>query len=728
MDSSPFNVNHEFVICLKPRYPPTFIFLDITILCSMSSQFELDTWRVAGSGHWFIAVAGEAITDRDAVRIGANGLIYQADADAVATMPCMGIAITAGAAGQNISMFIQGPVEIPGSAWTLGGKIYVSTVAGGLTQTAPAGVGDITQEVGVALNATQIYFNPQGEGTGIASGCAILEGATAYVGFDNCKGALVTNYFLCDGTADDVQMNLATTYVAALGGGSVELERGAFNNVATVNVPLDVMFMGQGYDTIINYNAGGNCITVTGDNVKIRDLKIDIVAGAGAGGTRPNCILADTRTNLEITKVWLVGDETVADDASDLRQCGIVFDTVTFSRVALCKINDHRRNGIFLSSSTNDLITGNTCDDNTADGIKLINSDYSITCQNTCNDNGGDGIDLNSTIFAQVLGNNCTDNSLNGIALVTASTDCTVTGNMCEGNSVYGSHIASASNIGMVTGNTCAGNASHGILLHTISGCTVVGNRCGINIRHGIMINGSSDNTVVGNTCNGNDRLDSGTYEGINITGTSLDNLVHSNTCNDNDRYGINIDDVNALRNWVKNNQLRGNTSGAFQDSGTNTKLAVKVFQFTEPLGTATYILTSPVGIEVDAADEGALACGEAPLEVQQVIRFRVKGVGLAAPGAGKGMLLEININAGKPTGHEAYNAEAIAVASVISTEDNFAVNDAVEWIIDRTDDADIADIAFGETIEMFSMFEDTGENGDIATDAMLRTISMEYV
>ena len=134
----------------------------------MSSQFELDTWRVAGSGHWFIAIAGEAITDRDAVRIGANGLIYQADADAAATMPCMGIAITAGATGQNISVFIQGPVEIPGSAWTLGGKIYVSTTAGGLTQTAPAGIGDLVQEVGVALNATQIYFNPQLGGSALS--------------------------------------------------------------------------------------------------------------------------------------------------------------------------------------------------------------------------------------------------------------------------------------------------------------------------------------------------------------------------------------------------------------------------------------------------------------------------------------------------------------------------------------------------------------------------------
>ena len=133
---------------------------------------------------------------------------------------------------------------------------------------------------------------------------SLLEGATAYAGFDVQKES-IANYFLCDGAADDVQMNLATTYVAALGGGSVELERGAFNNIATVNVPLDVTFRGQGNDTIINYNAGGNCVTITGNNAKIKDLKIVIVAGAGGAGTRPNGVYGTGRTNVEITNLWI---------------------------------------------------------------------------------------------------------------------------------------------------------------------------------------------------------------------------------------------------------------------------------------------------------------------------------------------------------------------------------------------------------------------------------------
>jgi len=236
---------------------------------------------------------------------------------------------------------------------------------------------------------------------------------------------------------------------------------------------------------------------------------------------------------------------------------------------------------------------------------------------------------------------------------------------------------------------------------------------------------------VVGNSCNGNDSGNTNSFDGICIETNADYNLVMSNTCNENDRWGISIGVAanSCVGNWVKDNFLRTNTSGAFIDNGTDTRLAVKVFQFTEPYGgDAAWQTTSPIGFLIDGAGDSAQAAGEAPLEVQMAVRFRVKGVCLGATGAGKGMLLEININAGKPTGSEAYNAEAIAVASVISTEDDVAVNDAIEWIIDATDDADIDDIEFGETIEMFAIFEDDGADGDIATDAVIRTISMEYV
>lgn len=653
--------------------------------------------------------------------------------------------------------------------------------------------------------------------------------------------------YRCTGVNDEVEMNAALVAAAAVSG-RVELLEGDYNTVLTLSVAVNVTFVGNGWGSVINFNAGGNAITLAGDNIKLRDFKLVIVAGAGGAGTRPNGIYGTARTNVEIKLLWIVGDQTEADDGSDLRQNGILFnDDMAYSKIESCTVQDFERNGINLMGTTgnevlyvevvgnisyNNLddgikfeyalhcmidcntcegngdsgiggrlsmyntIVGNTCPDNTYGisvftsshnttitgnncysgintsilvstshyctvvgnttfqsggiGISINDATYCAVTGNSCSDHTGPGIALTDGLFCSVVGNTCwsntqqginlnssTDNTVSGNTLTSNGTGMriesgshnnTITGNNCITSGSYGIYVT-ASNYNNLVGNACRNN-SYGIFLLTVSNCTVSMNTLYRNSWHGIILDTSSNCSIIGNICNENDLNNTGTYDGICIEDDSDYNKVMNNICNDNDRWGISIGIAanSCVGNWVKDNTLRGNTSGPFQDSGTNTRLAVKVFQFTEPVGTATFLTSSPAGIEVDAADEGALALGEAPLEVQMIVRFRVKGVALAAPGAAKGMLLEININAGKPAGHEAFNAEAIAVASVISTEDNMAINDAIEWIIDRTDDADIADIAEGETLEMFAMFEDTGANGDIATDALLRTISMEYV
>ena len=747
----------------------------------MSSQFELDTWRVAGSGHWFIAVAGEAITDRDAVRIGANGLIYQADADAVATMPCMGIAITAGAAGQTISVFIQGPVEIPGSAWTLGGKIYVSTVAGGLTQTAPAGAGDITQEVGVALNATQIYFNPQGEGGGIASGCAVLEGSTAYVGFDACKEPF-TNYFYCDGVADNVQINAAEAYVTALGGGTVELEEGTYVLAAggsIVPTGNDVWFKGQGPETFINGDAlttGQHVFFVNGrTDLTISDMSMQTEDG---GAKTCHCIfIQDGSNRFRIENVTIVDSD---DDGIHVE--GTTIDT---GHIVHCKVLDADGNGILVNMDVANLmlrlhIEGCDIRGCGTDGMFVADGDYSVIYGNVCTDNGDDGIEVSATDEVQVLGNNCHDNTANGI-LLTTITNSTIMGNNCEGNSQTGIRVTGGNNnaltenvcvgnsqrgiylsttadntvtgntcngnaqIGIfsfsgsdntITGNTCSGNSDSGIRLDTSSdNNTVTGNTCNGNTEHGIQVDDSDNNTIVGNSCNENDVGNTNSFDGINVTDVSLDNILHSNTCNDNDRYGIYIDDALALRNWVKNNQLRGNTSGPFLDTAANlTKLATKTFQFTvggDVEGTAIWAsfvsaTASAKGWSVTGADDWAAALSQLPLELQQIVRFKIWAVALGAPiGGGGQMHLEIVMNAGADD--LAFTTEPVALANFDGVTTDYVNTDVIHWIVDSGDDADIGSMVGGMSLEVKVIYE-TGADPDGATNAVFRVVEVEYV
>jgi len=102
-----------------------------------------------------------AIPAYSLVYINAAGLWDLADADAVASMPTLGIAPGAIGLGLRGEVLLIGSVGVNSWAWTPGGDMYVSQTAGALTQTAP-GAGAVNQSIGVAIDATTIYFNPSG--------------------------------------------------------------------------------------------------------------------------------------------------------------------------------------------------------------------------------------------------------------------------------------------------------------------------------------------------------------------------------------------------------------------------------------------------------------------------------------------------------------------------------------------------------------------------------------
>jgi hypothetical protein len=151
-----------------------------------------------------------------------------------------------------------------------------------------------------------------------------------------------TTWYAKNGTTGQMDFNgvdAATVINSALAAGGHKVTLLMHEDWAittTLSVPAGVHLSGVGWLYALNYNADGNCIEIDGDNAIVSDLKVDIVAGAGSVGNRPNCIYAANRTNLNVTRCWLIGDETVADDGDDLRQCGIAFDTVTNSRISLC--------------------------------------------------------------------------------------------------------------------------------------------------------------------------------------------------------------------------------------------------------------------------------------------------------------------------------------------------------------------------------------------------------
>ena len=112
------------------------------------------------TGMTTILAASATIAIGNLVYVSGNGTIGVADADAIATMPAIGIAVTGGSANAQIVVLLQGTFRDDTFNFTAGNRLFASTTAGGVTATVPSGNNDVAQAVGVALNADVIYFSP----------------------------------------------------------------------------------------------------------------------------------------------------------------------------------------------------------------------------------------------------------------------------------------------------------------------------------------------------------------------------------------------------------------------------------------------------------------------------------------------------------------------------------------------------------------------------------------
>jgi hypothetical protein len=103
--------------------------------------------------------AGATIAQWEAVYIDSSSTYQLADANGSGTYPARGLAVAAYVSTDPAVILREGIVRNDAWNWTPGGTIYLSTTAGGLTQTAPSASGDKIQQVGFALTADIAYLN-----------------------------------------------------------------------------------------------------------------------------------------------------------------------------------------------------------------------------------------------------------------------------------------------------------------------------------------------------------------------------------------------------------------------------------------------------------------------------------------------------------------------------------------------------------------------------------------
>ena len=124
-------------------------------------RYLLNHDRVAGSGLYIRAIAGENLGNRKLVYLDITGTWSLADADAVASMPAVGLTMHAFTSGKPGWILTKGWIGLLTWTWIVGGAIYASTTPGELTQTKPSAQEyPNIQSVGIASTATQIRFDP----------------------------------------------------------------------------------------------------------------------------------------------------------------------------------------------------------------------------------------------------------------------------------------------------------------------------------------------------------------------------------------------------------------------------------------------------------------------------------------------------------------------------------------------------------------------------------------
>ena len=314
--------------------------------------------------------------------------------------------------------------------------------------------------------------------------------------------------YLCDGTDDQEEIIQALNDLPETGGEVVILD-GTYNITASINIPKDnVSLRGNGNATILK--------------------RMYASTYTDSGPTARGLITLNEKSGCKIQGLQIDGNRAT--------------------------YTENYNGGIYLFSSSNNTITGNTCNNNSY-GIRLYFSSNNTVTGNTCN-NDYYGIYLDYSHDNMLTGNTCNNNDC-GIHTYTSNNN-TVTGNTCNNNN-YGIRLDYSSKNNTITGNTCNSN-SNGIHTYTSNNNTVTGNTCNNN-DCGIHLNSSENNTITGNTC-------------IRGTGTPEDYTT--------DQYTIRLFSTNNNYNLISSNNCMG--KAVVVEGGTGNSVWGNKFDATDDL------------------------------------------------------------------------------------------------------------------------------------------------
>ncbi len=383
---------------------------------------------------------------------------------------------------------------------------------------------------------------------------------------------------VCDGTADDAEIQAALDIVAAAGGGVVEITEGTFNCPTGLTIDDSVVLRGTGWGSVLKLpdatNPAGDFAMVQNEN-------------------------AGTGTNERLGVQNLCIDLNQTNNTGNLR--GICLEGVSLAYITNVLVYDAKYHAVRLRGACN-YITLQGCllgfgDAVNGVGIGVLDDGagaYPRFVQLIGNtlDTLAIGIDLQSPHTISLVGNTLTGCDTYGIRLYGAY-NCTVAGNT----------IKDGDGDGILLDNSAAGNAVHGNTVTTVGASGIYVNNSDYNTlggniisgpgHHGILLDDASNNIVQGNHVYNASQETDNTWDGIHLVDDSDENHIYGNSCRhaggaNQPQYGVNVSAAACDRNYVHDNDLLSAArTGNLANSGTDSVIRRNRGYKTENSGTA---------------------------------------------------------------------------------------------------------------------------------------------
>ena len=261
--------------------------------------------------------------------------------------------------------------------------------------------------------------------------------------------------YVCDGTADDVQIQAAATALSTTGG-IVYIKPGTYSLTASVTLPDNVSIQGAGAGATILLTTSAITFFITGSNCRISGLKLSGNSTGVQNGIRV------------ISKTLVFIDECAIENMGDygIWTSGAGVQNICISKV---KITGCEYGVIVSNPSQYVTIRDSYVASSTYEGI-YIRGNYCKVIDNDVISNGRQGIAIEGRVaplsgpysceYNIVSGNNCVGNVNQGIDLEYDANKNFIIGNVCSSNG-RGCYVAFADcDENMVIGNDFENNTS----------------------------------------------------------------------------------------------------------------------------------------------------------------------------------------------------------------------------------------------------------------------------